>query len=525
MTDKKIPKPEEIQKEFESFFKDKFGQNVQVVTQAGFGPQLSPEPELEESEFPDVDPVERILEFNLTPKQIKEHLDQYVIAQDDAKKALAIAVCDHYNYVKGVLENRVSEEQEYSKQNVLILGPTGVGKSYLIKQVAKLIGVPFVKADATRFSETGYMGANVDDLIKDLVKQADEDLDLAQFGIVYLDEADKLAGAPDRGGRDVSGRGVQFGLLKIMEESEVDLRGGHDVASQMQAFMDFQSKGKVDKKVLNTRFILFIVSGAFTGLDEIISKRVDANHIGFASEKLTSDEKSYILSRASTEDLIEYGFEPEFIGRLPIRVACHPLEKDHLYEILKNAKASIIRQYESAFQAYGIETKFTDDALDAIAELAYKQKTGARALMTVCEKILREYKFELPSSTIRSIVIDGNVILHPEEHLQKLLADAPEFDFSEVDSVLNKYFQEFEQRHEMKISLTKDARAELTRISGFNSSAIPSTLDKILRGYEHGLKLVEQNKGSEGETFILDKDVILEPQDSLERMIKESYQK
>ena len=218
--------------------------------------------------------------FNYTPKQLKSYLDRFVIKQDEAKKALAIAVCDHYNHVKECENNTFGLNNLtfgcfYSKQNVLILGPTGVGKTYLIKQIAKLIGVPFVKADATRFSETGYVGANVDDLVTDLVQQASGNIELAKYGIIYLDEADKLAAKNSEISKDISGRGVQFGLLKLMEETEVDLRSTHDMRSQLQAFMEFQKTGHLGKKVINTRHILFIISGAFNYLADIIKKRLN----------------------------------------------------------------------------------------------------------------------------------------------------------------------------------------------------------------------------------------------------------
>ena len=196
-----------------------------------------------------------------------------------------------------------------------MLGPTGVGKTYLIRHIAKLIGVPFVKADATRFSETGYVGANVDDLIRELVTQAEDNLELAQYGIIYLDEADKIATPPNIIGRDVSGRGVQIGLLKLMEETEVDLRAGNDVASQMRAAMEFQKSGKVDKEVINTRHILFIISGAFTGMADIIKKRMHQSKIGFNAE-ITSqtDETAQYFEDVTPKDFIDFGFEPEFIS-------------------------------------------------------------------------------------------------------------------------------------------------------------------------------------------------------------------
>ena len=207
---------------------------------------------------------------------------------------------------------------------MLLLGPTGVGKTYLMRNVAKLIGVPFVKADATKFSETGYVGNDVEDLVRDLVKQANGDVELAQFGIIYVDEIDKIAAEGSRGGRDVSGRGVQINLLKLMEETEVNLHSPQDMMGQMKAFMEMQRGGKPKKPTISTKNILFIVSGAFDQLAESVRKRLDLNRIGFGSSEETemSLSKENFLNRAETQDFIKYGFEPEFVGRLPVRVAC-----------------------------------------------------------------------------------------------------------------------------------------------------------------------------------------------------------
>ena len=258
--ERKIPTPDELKQEVEDLLKRKYGAAVQVMAaevatpartrgRAGDAPRDDASRKRSRS---------KALRFDLKPKEITAHLDQYVIRQDEAKKALAIAVCDHYGHLRESIERPGPDTASYSKQNVLLMGPTGVGKTYLIRKVADLVGVPFVKADATRFSETGYVGANVDDLVRDLVTQANGDLELASYGIVYLDEADKLATPSGHSGRDVSGRGVQFGLLKLMEETDVDLRAAHDMASQMQAFMEMQQKGKIERKVVNTRHILFI---------------------------------------------------------------------------------------------------------------------------------------------------------------------------------------------------------------------------------------------------------------------------
>ena len=371
MTDKKIPKPEDIQKEFEDFIQNRFGKSVQIIAQ-DFSSAFAKNKEAKKEDSNKQQSAEdnkQEISFDLKPQDIKIYLDRFVIGQDEAKKALSIAVCDHYNQIISQQNSADKTTAEfYAKQNVLILGPTGVGKTFLIKQIAKLIGVPFVKADATRFSETGYMGANVDDLIKDLVNQADGNIEKAQYGIVYLDEADKLAAAYGHQGRDVSGRGVQLGLLKLMEETEVDLKSGQDPASQMQAFLDMQQKGRVEKQIINTKNILFIVSGAFTGLDEIIEKRLNKNSIGFKQKQDRNAPTPTLLNEAATADFIKYGFEPEFVGRLPIRVACNPLTEEMLYEILRNSEGSIINQYIQSFQTYGIEAQFTDEALKSIAK-------------------------------------------------------------------------------------------------------------------------------------------------------------
>jgi len=462
------------------------------------------------------------LKFDLKPKEIKQYLDRYVIKQDEAKKALAIAVCDHYNHVRECHENPTAADADYSKQNIVMLGPTGVGKTYLIRHIAKLIGVPFVKADATRFSETGYVGANVDDLIRELVTQAEDNLELAQYGIIYLDEADKIATPPNIIGRDVSGRGVQIGLLKLMEETEVDLRSGNDVASQMRAAMEFQKQGKVEKEVINTRHILFIISGAFTGMTDIIKKRMHQSKIGFNAEIVSrTDETAGYFENVTPKDFIDFGFEPEFIGRLPVHVICTELGVDDLFYILKHSEGSIIRQYENAFRAYGITTLFSDCGLRRIAEKAIEQKTGARALMTVCEKVLRNYKFELPSTGVEEFVVTAEVVDAPDAELKRITED-PDYNRSTVMCErIRRYEAQFYAEHQLQIQFDEEATELICERAIAGEQTVQQVCDQLLGSYQHGLNLIKQNTGQSSFTF--PKAVLENPDQVLEEWIRESY--
>jgi endopeptidase Clp ATP-binding regulatory subunit ClpX len=329
-------------------------------------------------------------------------------------------MCDHYNHIRKV-QNNDSNLSHYYKQNVLMLGPTGVGKTYLVKKLAQLVGVPFVRADATKFTEAGYVGANVEDTIRDLVVQADGNIELAQYGIVYIDEADKLAGSRKVAGKDISGRGVQNGMLKLLEETEVDAKSPFDMMAQMNSMIMGGKEGK--PKTINTKNILFIFSGAFHGLEDIIKKRLNANTIGLNStiskEEITPD----YFSLATTKDLLDFGLESELIGRLPVRVHLNDLTKDQLYQILTESKESILFQYEDAFESYAIKINFTEEALREIATQAFQEKTGARSLMTIIEKSLRDFKFELPSLNIDSLEVTLDLINNPKETLQKMIKE------------------------------------------------------------------------------------------------------
>lgn len=352
--------------------------------------------------------------FNLKPAGIAKHLNRFVIGQREAKKVLSVALCDHFQHVRFTLEGNAAPF--YQKQNVLLLGPTGVGKTHLIRSAAELIGVPFVKADATKFSETGYVGGDVDDLVRDLVRRAGGDVKKAEHGIIYLDEVDKLATRGDGGGRDVSGRGVQTNLLKLMEDGDVPLVSPNDVTGQLQSAMSaMRGGGAAQPETINTRHILFIVSGAFSGITEIIQQRTG---LLSAKNKLTVDQ---LNSQVSTADLIAYGLEPEFIGRLPVRVACHGLNAEDLFAVLRKSESSLIHQYERAFAAYGIACEFQDDGLRSLANLAAAENTGARGLMTICERVFRDFKFQLPSSRVTKFTVTAKLVEAPALELRRLL--------------------------------------------------------------------------------------------------------
>ena len=348
--------------------------------------------------------------FSLKPADIAKHLNRFVIGQNEAKKVLGVALCDHFQHVRLTLEGK--EAPFYQKQNVLLLGPTGVGKTHLIRSAADLIGVPFVKADATKFSETGYVGGDVDDLVRNLIRRAGGDIKRASHGIIYLDEVDKLAGSSEGGGRDVSGRGVQTNLLKIMEDGDVPVLSPNDVTGQLQSAMSAargNTPGMPD--TISTRHILFIASGAFVGLDGIIRSRLGQNSM--------SPAKS--LAQAGTSDFIRFGLEPEFIGRLPVRVACHALDEDDLFQVLEKSESSLIHQYKRSFAAYDIKLRFEPCALRKLAALARTEETGARGLMTVLERTFRDLKFRLPSTRLRALTITAQTVENPAAALAKLL--------------------------------------------------------------------------------------------------------
>src|SRR5213596_635398 len=280
------PSPEEFQRQLNEFMRQHFS--------GATAPPSAQSETAGEPEEPPGKPSEDDFKFDHKPRDVKAYLDRFVIKQEEAKKVLSVALCDHYHHVRLALQGQ--EQPNYAKQNVILVGPTGVGKTYLIRSLADLIGVPFVKADATKFSETGYVGGDVEDLVRDLLRRADGDVTRAQYGIIYIDEIDKIAAAPNMTGRDVSGRGVQSNLLKLMEETEVSARAPHDLAGQIQAMMEMtQGRGKKQPATINTKHILFVVSGAFGGLEKIIQKRLREATIGFAAAKRAADDKQYVF--------------------------------------------------------------------------------------------------------------------------------------------------------------------------------------------------------------------------------------
>ena len=414
----KIPGPKELEKEIGDYLTKKYGSRIQVtspywVAKAEAG-----------NRGKGAETLDRI-NFDLLPEELEAYLSEYVVKQEDTKSILATKVCTHFNRIRHYLEKGREPEPGVGaiKNNIILIGPTGVGKTYLIKLIANKIGAPFVKGDATKFSETGYVGGDVEDLVRELVYAADDDLDLAQYGIIYLDEIDKIASSGSIWGPDVTGTGVQRTLLKLMEETEVDLKVAHDPVSQIQAIEQYRRTGKKEKRTLNTRHILFIVSGAFNGLEKIIRERLSKQEIGFGAKVTTKEEEKQLFAQVTAEDLIKYGFESEFVGRLPVIAVLQELTADDLYEILLNPNNPIITSKRRDFAAYGIDIKFEDEALRLVAERGAQERTGARGLVSVIERVLIQFEKRLPSTDIRELVVTPEMVTQPQAELDRLLAD------------------------------------------------------------------------------------------------------
>ena len=518
--DPPVPTPDEISQKLSDFLKENFGGAVDFTAMPGA-------PEMHDNQTDEVEEGAGLdaLDFNYRPRDIKDHLDRFVIRQDEAKKALSIAVCDHYNHAKYLRRLReVDPDQaasvEFAKQNVIVVGPTGVGKTYLVKHIAELIGVPFVKADATKFSETGYVGGDVDDLVRELVQRAEGDVNLAEHGIIYIDEIDKLASQGNSMGRDVSGRGVQTALLKLMEETEVPVRNPMDIQSQMQAAFDLKS-GKAGPRTVNTRHILFIVSGAFSGLEKIVRKRLSENSIGFGANASDIPMDNELFRHVGTQDFIDYGFEAEFIGRLPIRVVCEHLEAGDLLEIMLNSEGSLLRQYEQEFAEYGIKAHFEHQALKIIADRAVEEKTGARGLLTICERVLRDFKFELPGTAVRELNVNVDLLENPKVILEHYRELGSQISVEQAGEEVALFAAEFERQHGVCLVFDAGAVAAIGEKASEQGASSLQTCNLLFKDFQFGLKLIQKNTGRR--EFNLTADTIENPDAFLSDIVVRSY--
>jgi endopeptidase Clp ATP-binding regulatory subunit ClpX len=569
----KIPDPKELEKEISDFLAKKFGGQIKV---------LSPLVMTQEAVTgrPKETPREKKkINFNLKPEELIAYLDQYVVRQDQAKAILSTKICTHFNRIRCSEEDKDRFESMAGgiKNNVLMIGPTGVGKTYIIKLIAARLGVPFVKGDATKFSETGYVGGDVEDLVRDLVREANEDLELAQYGIIYIDEIDKIASARNLIGADVSRTGVQRALLKPMEETDVEMKVPHDPVSMMQEIERFRKTGKREKVVVNTKNVLFIMSGAFTDLVPIIQKRLSRQGIGFGARITSAKEQVDILTHVKAEDLIEFGFESEFVGRLPVKAVFDHLGEEDLYQILKNPNNPIILGKKLDFAAYGIAVKFEDAFLQRMAALAFAENTGARGLVSVIEKALLDFERTLPSSTAKQFPANLDILTDPAAALRRMVASpedpqvrsaferladeekasirdylkangkhlAEKFSLTmtpaRVDIVASYYSKNvvdtgsavrhikacydeiknielyFYKNHDINIVLEEDAIDFLMEMIVESAFELKDVYPKLNNHFEHGLKLVREKTGRS--RFFINRNALLNPEEYIRNLI------
>ncbi len=581
--DQRIPNQKELEKELSDYLSKKYGNRIKIISPLLF-PQSDPKKKGEEGKAG----VRKsgVPAFDMKPEELDSYLNGYVVKQERAKGVLATKICTHFNRIE-YLGRRYKKENPFSvgmiKNNILMIGPTGVGKTYLVKLIAQKIGVPFVKGDATKFSETGYVGGDVEDLVRDLVYESNDDIKLAENGIIYIDEIDKIASSQNIIGHDVSRTGVQRALLKPMEETDVDLKVPHDPISQIQAIEHYRRTGKREKQVVNTKNILFIMCGAFEGLPDIIKKRLKRRGLGFEADIHSSDEDMDLLKEVRAQDLIEFGFESEFIGRLPVIVVLDELTKDNLVEILKNPNNPIILSKKKDFMAYDINIQFEDNSLEKLSEMAAQEKTGARGLVSAVERTLMPFEKHLPSTNIEKLLVTPELVENPEQELKRIDSDGDKNDPTmekrferavanekkRVKNIIAERAQEFEAQSGLKLyedridliadqalksisdidsafadfkemyNQVKDQNEGLFSHLGINISLADNAIDEIIRiatdqdrdineiclslvnELEYGLKLVRDRIGSD--VFTITAEAVLDPDKYIDSLIKKYY--
>jgi endopeptidase Clp ATP-binding regulatory subunit ClpX len=498
---KNPPSPEQLREEISEFLRNKYGPNVAVANVDLAAPH-------EGTVTSPPSPLDQI-DFTLKPTELESYLKQYVLHQEEAVEILATKMCTHFHRRRWELDHADDETVVGRiKSNILMIGPTGVGKTYLVKLIAQKIGVPFVKGDATKFSETGYVGGDVDDLIRDLVREANGDVKLAEYGIIYVDEIDKIASSGNIVGPDVSRTGVQRALLKLMEDTDVDLRTPHDLASQMEAVMETQRTGKAERKKVSTRNMLFIVSGAFGGLADIIRRRLAKGTMGFRHAEDIPHADEEVLKRVTTTDLMEYGFESEFVGRLPVVAQLTELSENALFDVLQNPHSAVIQGKKRDFAAYNIDLEFSEDALKEISKRAYAQGIGARGLQSVVEKSLIRFEKLLPSSDVHQLAVTRELILNPEPAAASLVSE----------DAIARFQRKFLERSGLILEMPQESRAWIREHLGSDPQTITEKLTEMFSNYEYGMKLVGMA------SLRITPDILLSPDIYLDHMIKKVYE-